>query len=273
MPDSVFISRSVIPVSSDSCCMEWDNPSANCGRNPADSLSVGRVGYTLGLPAVQRPMLPGNDAGVICLLIVAFMFLSVNFRHYSTFLKTFAQDLWKVRRRENAFDEHTVSETRVTTSLILILCLAEGIIFYSAISVFYPSVPVFTSIAVCSFAAVVLYFIMFVAYRIVGYTFTSADNTRQWLKGYRASQCLLGMVLAVPAMVVLFNPGVERWVVGFALAAYVLARIIFIFKGFRIFYVNTFSLIYFILYLCALELLPPLIMCKAATYLTLIFIS
>lgn len=273
MSDSLSISHSVVPVTPASVCREWDNPSANFGRKAADSLCVGKVGYTLGLPAVERPVLPGNDAGVICLLIVAFMFLSVNFRHYTTFLKTFAQDLWKVRRRENAFDEHTVSETRVISSLVIILCLAEGIIFYSAIRSFYPSIPVFNSILVCSVAAVVMYFVMFAAYRVVGYTFTSPDNSRQWLKGYRASQCLLGMVLVVPAMVVLFNPGVGQWVVVFALAAYVLARIIFIFKGFRIFYINTFSLVYFILYLCALELLPPLIMCKAATYLTLIFIS
>lgn len=273
MPDSLHIAPVVSVFDSASVCHDVEIPSANFGRNASDSFHVGTVDYTLGLPVVERPMLPGNDAGVICLLIVAFMFLSVNFRHYTTFLGSFAHDLWTVRRRDNVFDDHTVSETRVISSLVLILCLAEGIILYSAVSGFNPALPVFNTIFACACAAGAFYFSMFAIYRIVGYTFTSPENSRQWLKGYRASQCLLGVVLVVPAMVVLFNPGVSEWVVGFALFAYVLARIIFIFKGFRIFYTNTFSLIYFILYLCALELLPPLVLWRTAILVTQIFIS
>lgn len=41
-----------------------------------------------------------------------------------------------------------------------------------------------------------------------------------------------------------------------AAAAYIAARVTFIAKGFRLFYDNFLSLLYFILYFCTLEIAP-----------------
>ncbi|MDE6061420.1 MAG: DUF4271 domain-containing protein, partial [Duncaniella sp.] len=49
-------------------------------------------------------------------------------------------------------------------------------------------------------------------------------------------------------------------VVTIAIICYVLVRLIFIFKGFRLFYDNFGSLLYFILYLCTLEIVPPVLL-------------
>ena len=43
---------------------------------------------------------------------------------------------------------------------------------------------------------------------------------------------------------------------------YIIARVIFICKGFIVFYDNFYSLLYFILYLCTLEIAPIAIMVK-----------
>lgn len=233
--------------------------------------ATGRVPYTEGITPEPRAMLPGYDTGVMCLIIGIFLVISSNFRHYSTFLKTFAQDLWKVRGRQNIFNDHTVSETRVQASLIMLLCLSEGIIVYSAIARSVPVGTIFASIGITSLLAAVYYLWQTVAYRTVGYVFTSEEFTSQWLKGFKASQCLLGIALVIPALILLFNPGSAGSMIFISLALYVTSRIIFIFKGFRIFYDNSFSLVYFILYLCTLEIVPPVFMCKAAMYMTLLF--
>lgn len=47
---------------------------------------------------------------------------------------------------------------------------------------------------------------------------------------------------------------------------YLMVRVMFIYKGFRIFYINSFSLVYFILYLCTLEIAPVLMFVKLARY-------
>ena len=94
------------------------------------------------------------------------------------------------------------------------------------------------------------------AYRIVGYVFTDKLSARQWIKGFNASQALLGLLLIIPALIVLFNPGGAAAVASIGIACYLMARLIFIFKGFRLFYDNFGSLLYFILYLCTLEIVP-----------------
>ena len=74
--------------------------------------------------------------------------------------------------------------------------------------------------------------------------------------GLNASQMLLGVVLTVPTLVALFYPGVSGVMLAIAAGLYILSRICYISKGFRIFYNNFPSLLYFILYLCTLEIIP-----------------
>ncbi|MBR5727625.1 MAG: DUF4271 domain-containing protein, partial [Muribaculaceae bacterium] len=54
---------------------------------------------------------------------------------------------------------------------------------------------------------------------------------------------------------------------------YICARFIFIFKGIRIFYSNLLSILYFILYLCGVEIVPLIViygitinLCKHITF-------
>ncbi len=235
------------------------------------SFTTGRAPYTWGIAGEPRPMLPGYDTGVMCLLIGAFLILAANFRHYSTFVKTFAQDLWKLRNRDNVFDDHTMSETRVNFSFTLLLCLSEGIILYSVIQHYVGRLPIFGTVVFTTLLAALFYIIQSVCYRAVGYVFTTSEYSVQWVKGFRASQLLLGIALLVPALLVLFNPGLTMIMAALAVTLYIMARIIFIIKGFRIFYNNSFSLVYFILYLCTLEILPPLVLCKAAFCTVLLF--
>lgn len=108
--------------------------------------------------------------------------------------------------------------------------------------------------AICVAAAYYLFEIA--AYSTVGWVFGGKFAYTQWIKGFNASQSLLGITLIVPALIVLFNPSLGKSMTIIAIVLYGLARFIFICKGFRIFYKNPYSLIYFILYLCALEIAP-----------------
>ncbi|MDE5687285.1 MAG: DUF4271 domain-containing protein [Paramuribaculum sp.] len=223
--------------------------------------------YYDGVAPEARPFLPGYDSGVAAMVIGVFLLLALNLRHYTTFLKGFAQDLWAVRSRDNLFEDHTVSETKVILSLIMLVCLSEGILLNTvALNLPWGDISPFVSIGILTFAAGVYYLWQFLVYNIIGYVFTSRDGTHQWVRGFNASQVLLGLVLWVPALVVLFNPSVSASMAILGAVLYILARIIFICKGFRIFYNNLFSLLYFILYLCALEIIPLILAYKTSRY-------
>ena len=253
---------SKIPVAFDTThCRETDAPTDRMA-----AYTTGRPGYAVGMIPVPRPTLPGHDTGVLALLMALFLLLTLNCRHYTTFLKTFAQDLLKVRERDNAFDDHTVSESRIIVSLVISLCMCEGVLVNAAFPwiTLLPDPTLFTRIVILCGVAAGYYIWQFVAYATVGYLFTQPGLSSQWMRGFNASQALLGLCLVIPTLGVLFRPEIAEVSLMLAVLLYIAARIIFICKGFKIFYHNYFSLIYFILYLCTLEIVPLLLLYRAA---------
>ncbi len=227
----------------------------------------GVVPYTEGLPSQPHTLLPGYDSGVLCMLLGLFLLLSYNFRHYSTFLKNFLTDLLSTRRRDGTFEVRTFSETGVLMSIVLVASLSEGIIVNAALTgsgLVPPGAGVFVVIAGVTVLALLYYLWQLCAYGTVGYVFTDSVSARMWMKGFNASQTLLAFMLVIPALIVLFNPGAAGAVVTIAVVAYVLARLLFICKGFRLFYDNFGSLLYFILYLCTLEIVPLIVLYRLA---------
>lgn len=229
------------------------------------STSRGVAPFMHGLKPEPRAVLPGYDSNVLTLLLVVFLFMSVNFRSFGTFVKTYTPYLFKERRRESFYDAETISETRVLISLLLIATVSEGILIFSLMN-HYGSVPpghVFQTIMTATAGAIAYYLLQLIAYSYVGFVFADPDRTRQWIKGFHASQAMLGVALAIPALVVLFNPGAATILFSIGATIYLAARITFICKGFRLFYDNFGSLIYFILYLCTLEFIPLLLAAKS----------
>ncbi len=252
--------------------MSWQTPVCRESDGPATAAeqklyTVGRIPYLDGLQPRERTTLPGYDSGVLCLLIGLFLLLSYNFRHYSTFLKNFLTDLVSVRRREGTFEVRTFSETGVLMSIVLVACLSEGIIVNAQLTRtgMVGSWPgVFFVVGGVTLVAVLYYLWQLAAYATVGYVFADKVSARLWMKGFNASQALLAFMLFIPALVVLFNPGAAPTVVALSVFSYFLARLLFICKGFRLFYDNFSSLIYFILYLCTLEIVPLVVLYRAA---------
>ncbi len=243
-------------------CRESQAPSSQ--REKA-ICTIGHIPYMKGIEPIPRNELPGYNSGVMAILLGVFMLIALNFRHYTTFLKTFTQNLFSVRQRANVFDDRsTTNETRILVSLILLLCVCEGILMFTAVESTGIDIDNFVGIAMLSGLAAAYYVAQLIAYRTIGYVFTSRRRAAMWMKGFNASQSLLGITLAAPAVLALFNPGGATLLLSISAALYVIARFIFIYKGFKIFYNNSLALIYFILYLCSLEIIPLFFIYKAS---------
>lgn len=269
MPEIADSVRPVTPVESvpatlsRQVCVEAEAPSASREKL---MFTARRLDYIDGLPPRERQMLPGYDSAVIVVLLLLFGIVASNFKHYSTYIKSLSDNLLTVRRRANAFNEHTVNETRVSVSLVAVACVSEAILLFSVVYTLSPSHAIFPLLMAMVAVTVVYYMVELIAYSTIGNVFTDHENAVQWLKGFNASQSLLGIALVIPALVTLFYPG-SAWAMAIIGAfLYITARIVFIYKGFKIFYYNLFSLLYFILYLCAVEI-APLVMVFRGRYL------
>lgn len=258
----LILSRDSIDISPcpfiDQSCVADEAPQALGESKGAHS---GTVGYISGINPEPRPLLPGYNDGVTALVTGIFLLLALSVSRRSNFLKTFTAALLSGRRTGNSFDDQTVAESRITVALLIICCICEGILLFFATTRADYSFNVFGSIALFTGVAAALMIFQTVCYSLTGFAFAPAANdTRQWLRGFFASQALLGLVLLLPALMIIYYPGNADITLKVAATLYVLARLMFIRKGFKFFYTNFFSLVYFILYLCTLEIAPILVL-------------
>lgn len=235
--------------------------------------TTGHDSYINGVEPQTLNKSIATDSGVLTIITLMLLLVAFNFKHCYRLFRMFGQDLLSVRRRNNAFDDSTVNETRVLIVLLIQLWVCEGLLTYAGLTYqgYIAVAAPLLSLAAMVGLACVFYLFSLVAYRIVGYTFTDPAGASQWTKGFNASQAFLSITLVVPALVGIFYPTLLIPMLWVAAALYVAARIIFIIKGFRIFYDNFSSLIYFILYLCALEIIPVVIFVLGAVSLSRCF--
>ena len=222
--------------------------------------------YLSGKEPMARTNHPGHDSGIMMLLAFTFILVSFSFKYYRRMLSTYGQDLWNVRNRANAFDEHTSNEHSVIGILIFQLCVYAGLLISAKINSIIPINPDKIMLTTCCMMGTYgLYYLFQLAiYSMVGYVFADKNGATQWIKGFNASQIFLGFTLILPSVISIFYPTTSGAMLTIASILYVVARLTFIFKGFRIFYKNLYSLFYFILYLCTLEIIPIIFVYKIA---------
>ncbi len=227
--------------------------------SPADQTlySTRQPGWMSGMAGEARPVTPGSDTGILAMVVMLLVLVGLNMRHVRRLFRTITQDLWSVRRRANAFDDHTAKETRTIVILLLQLCVFEGILLFLWLGGSGPAIrDVFPPVGALAALAMGFYLFELLACTTVGYVFTDRVSAAQWRRGLNASSVLLGMMLTIPTLVSLFYPSVTTVMLWVAAGLYAVSRIIYVAKGFRIFYNNFPSLLYFILYLCTLEIIP-----------------
>lgn len=170
-------------------------------------------------------------------------------------LKSYRQSLWSVRGRRNAFDESSNTSAPMVALLALIFVIFGGVMLYNL-----PGLPRPSSFGGACMAMSLLggyYIFQLCAYTLTGYAFASRGGCRKWLAGFAATQAYAGLALILPAFLLVAVPQWHNWLIILGLTIYFAARAIFIIRGCRIFYRNFSSILYFILYLCSLEIIPP----------------
>lgn len=218
-----------------------------------------------GLEGTPRPINAGDNSGVLTIITGMFVVMMFGFRQSKRLFKVLLKDLLGMRS-PNVFDEHTSNETGVLTLMAMQWSVYTGLLLYILLSYLYnlPPAYAFTDIGRLILLTAGYYIFQLTAYNLVGYTFTSAEGRTYYVKGFTASQSLLSFLLIIPALVALFYRDASEAMLIASGALYLCFRVIFIIKGFRIFYQKIQSLLYFILYLCTLEIVPLIVLYNIA---------
>ena len=210
-----------------------------------------------GLLPVDRPVHNGNDTGFVTIIVILMLGMCFSFKVIQRIWGTLIKRLWTTRVRED-YDHITSVERRTVALLLCVAVFFIALLVSAALSVWRPAMFVLDFSTTMSVALLTTAYFVFqyAAYWVIGTTFTTDDGRRLWIEGFTASMSLLGITLLLPGIAVLFYPDVTAPALFAAVILYVFARIMFICKGFKIFYTNFGSIVYFILYLCSLEIVP-----------------
>lgn len=217
--------------------------------------------WTAGHEPEPRVIHPAGHSAVLSVLALLFVACLLAYSYFRRAIATGVHDLWSLRRRSNAFDESSPGRRRVQLLLALQFAAYGGVLLYAAFS---PGPVPDTAGALADTLrltglAAAYYVFQMCAYATVGYTFApDGARARQFVDGFHASQGLAGLALALPTLGLVFYPDASMAMLITAAGIYIAARLIFISKGFRIFFTGFTSLVYFILYLCTLEIVPVL---------------
>ena len=213
--------------------------------------------WTQGLEPMTRPAYTGRDQGYLSVMMLLVLGLCLNYRTIKRIWGTLIRRLWKTRVRDD-YDHVTGKEKRGVAMLLLSAVFFIALIWNASLTL-VPSLEIdFDFLTTLKLAGLVTVYFMFeyVAYGTVGYTFASEEGRQVWMEGFTASMSILGITLVVPGFLEVFYPHLTLYAVIFSATAYVFVKSMFIYKGFRIFYTNLGSVVYFILYLCSLEIIP-----------------
>ena len=224
-------------------------------------------------PGEARPFAssPLHDTPSMVLLLAGLLAVALSYHTGYKYIENFFHYMFSTRRRENLFEDHTVNETSILAALIANTCIVGGFLIYLAVQLLEPSLApslqssVFPHIAAYCGLTLGFYAVQWVVYKLLGYAFTDKVGAKLWIDGFKSSQSLLGLVLLPVLVLLMLYPAHGKVLLAVAAALYFSARLIFIFKGFRIFYSNLSSILYFLLYLCAVEIVPLVIM-TSVTY-------
>ncbi len=215
---------------------------------------------------------PLHDTGSMIMLLLSCLFLLTSYRLGRSYISNLGHYLFSSKGKDDLFAEHNSSDARIIIAMIANTCLMGGIMLYYGLLWYNPSLTValqtsvFLHVLVLTAAMAVFVTLQLLLYRLLGYTFANESLTDMWVQGFLASQAVLGLLLFPVAVITLVFPSTIKFMVTIAIILYILGRIVFISKGFRIFFNNLSSSIYFILYLCAVEIVPPLLALAGTVY-------
>ena len=233
-----------------------------------------RQGIMLERPEEPFPVPAGESSeGVswlVSILLLIFVVACFRYRKNSKFFSQMFQDAMEVRERHNAFDD-TLRETTFIWLLNLLWIGSAGILLFGLLNPDWRAGALMPShlkaIGVCIGMAAAYTFFLTVAYTVTGNLFSDSAKAGLWVKGYLSSQGLEAVALFPAALLLFCVPGLEPTLLLIAAIVFIVVKLLFIYKGYCIFFREIASWVLFLYYLCSLEIVPIVLTYVSARYL------
>ena len=197
---------------------------------------------------------------------ICFIIVVICYAKSSNFLHTIFKEFTEEKPRQGFYLTSTASVMRLKYALLAMTFVVEALALYVFLNNgILRNVEVIDSwifFAAFLLFFVILYFSQLFVFWIVGYVFTSKALSLSWLSAFSGSTMLFGLLLFLPVLASVYYTIPIKTFAFIIIGTYILTRLLFIYKGVKIFFKGFDGLIYLILYLCTLEIAPILVIYK-----------
>ena len=184
--------------------------------------------------------------------------------------------LFQYKERFSLFDDATTSSNRYVFTLTIISCVLSGLYIYEYISEtdFMLIRSVSNGLMLGIYIGMSLFYISFkwVAYQFVNWIFFDKERNNYWIQTYFDLVSGISFLLfPVMLLIIYFNLGIQtsKVLIVFLL---LFAKILLFYKSIRNFFKHVYGFLHFILYFCALEIIPLILFWKGITYINNILV-
>ena len=224
--------------------------------------------YQAHLQQSDHAVSQSSDNGlswIFAALGILFCVVCIKLKNAPGYMMTLMADAKEVRMRHNMFD-NTVKETSFLIILLIGWICCVGILLWQLVElaggapfVARPShLPHHTlhGSALCASVLTAYVIFMLLSYELAGHVFADHRITRLWVKGATAGMALQTFLFFPVALLALCYPEWNVTMLWIGAGILGIGKILFIYKGFMIFFQQIRSWLLFLCYLCSLEIVP-----------------
>lgn len=223
-----------------------------------------------GIAGDPMPYRFRSDDYVTGLLMLSFFLVAWVIARSWHFLAGSVKGFFFDRTNKNMFDSRTDSELRGQLFLVVQTCFILGVLFFDytqerMVQVFNQISP-YRVLAVGVALCLAYYVLKLALYSFVNYVFFDRRQATQWVEVYFLSILALGLALLPVTLLVVFFDIAFRALAVLFLLILGLVKVLLFYKCGRIFFRYRAGWMHLILYFCALEIFPLLILWRALAY-------
>ena len=207
---------------------------------------------------------PRTDDAIALTLLACFFLSSIALARGKKFLSQQVKDFVLHRERTSIFDSSTAADVRYLLVLVLQTCVLSGITF---LNYFHDTCPALMDhvsslllLGIYVGFCLAYFLLKWLLYMFLGWTFFDKNKTNIWLESYSALIYYVGFALfPFVLFLVYFDLSLTNLVIIGSIIL-IFTKILMFYKWIRLFFHQFSGLFLLILYFCALEIVPCLLL-------------
>lgn len=235
-----------------------------------------RSEFAPGMDGLALPYSPRTDDGLAVILLGCFFVSAYVLARSKKFLSQQVKDFLLHRERTSIFAATTAADMRYLLLLVIQTCVLGGICLFNYFNDVRPLLMerVSPHLLLGVYVAVCLLYLClkWMLYSFLGWVFFDKTKTDVWLESYSTLLYYLGFSLFPFVLFLVYFDLNVAFLVSIGLGLVIFTKILMFYKWLKLFSSNIYGVLLLILYFCALEIVPCLILYRGIIWLNNVLI-